>query len=132
MTARRRLKPAPKGLGPAGKALWKSILDDLAPGWEFDARELHLLERACRCADELKTLEAAIDRDGLIAKGSRSQPVMHPAMQEARQLRLAQLRLLGALELTDPAANIAATPSVRRATKAAQTRWARTPRKVVG
>ena len=36
----------------------------VAAGWEFDPRELHLLERACRCADELAELEKAVDAEG--------------------------------------------------------------------
>jgi hypothetical protein len=73
----------------------------LAEGWELDARELHLLERACRCADELDDLEAAVDADGVVVKGSRGQASVHPALSEARQLRLVQLRLLGGIQLPD-------------------------------
>lgn len=92
---------APAGLKDAGKALWESILGDLEEGWQFDARELHLLARACRCADDLAALEKAVDEDGPTAKGSRGQIVVHPALAEARHLRLVQLRLLEALELPD-------------------------------
>ncbi len=38
----------PAGLGKAGRALWRSIQNDLEDGWALDARELHLLARACR------------------------------------------------------------------------------------
>jgi 1,6-anhydro-N-acetylmuramate kinase len=87
----------PIGLGTAGTALWNEILGDVGDGWRLDARELHLLERACRCADELLALQAAVDRDGVTTIGSRGQTVTHPALAEARQLRLVQLRLLSAL-----------------------------------
>lgn len=114
----------PAGLKAPGKALWKAILADLDPGWELDARELHFLTRACRCADELAELEKAIDKDGPTVTGSRGQLVINPALSEARQLRLAQLRLLGAIELVDPQAALrAATPAQQRARKAATTRW---------
>lgn len=86
-------------LGFEGQRLWESIVGDLAEGWELDARELHLLERACRCADDLAALEAAIDADGPTTTGSRGQTVVHPALGEARHLRLVQLRLLAALDL---------------------------------
>ena len=125
MPAARRPRP-PKGLGEAGKGLWRSILGDLGPSWELDARELHLLGRACRCADELEALEAAVDRDGATVEGSKGQTVAHPALSEARQLRLVQLRLLGALELLDPVeAKRSATPAQAQARKAAEARWAR-------
>lgn len=122
MTERR--PAAPKGLDTAGKALWRSIHADLDRSWELDARELHLLARAARCADELADLDAAVDRDGVTAVGSRGQPVVHPALAEARQLRLVQLRLLGAIEMADPQAAIrSATPRQAQARKAAQARW---------
>jgi P27 family predicted phage terminase small subunit len=124
MTGRRPTPPAE--LDKAGKALWRSIHTDLDRGWELDARELHLLARACRCADELAALDAAVDAAGPTSTGSRGQPVIHPALAEARQLRLVQLRLLGAIELVDPQAAIrSATPVQAQARKAAQARWRR-------
>jgi P27 family predicted phage terminase small subunit len=115
---------APAGLGGDGKALWKAILDDLSPQWELDARELDFLERACRCADELRELEKAIDKDGITVEGSRGQTIAHPALSEARQLRLVQMRLLGSIELTDPKEGIrSATPAQARGRHAAKVRW---------
>lgn len=116
--------PTPARLGAPGAALWSSILGDLPPDWDLDARELHLLGRACRCADELALLEAAVDADGATTTGSRGQVVAHPALAESRQLRLAQLRLLSAIEMVDPQAEKAATPAQLRARRAAQSRWA--------
>lgn len=131
MTANRSKPPrerfkarAPKGLKPAGKALWKAIIDGLEPGWGLDSRELHSLERACRCEDDMRALEKVIDRDGPMAAGSKGQAVVHPAVLECRQLRLTQLRLLSALELEDPAATGSrATPASKRARRAAEARW---------
>jgi P27 family predicted phage terminase small subunit len=122
MAAKAKRPAAPKGLADAGKSLWRSILGDLDSGWELDARELYLLERACRCADELAALEAAVDRDGTTVTGSRGQTTVHPALSEARQLRLVQLRLLAAIEVADPAVRTA-TPAQARARKAAESRW---------
>lgn len=114
----------PPDLQAPGKALWKAIVGDLADGWELDARELHLLHRAARCADEVAELEAAVDRDGATVAGSRGQVTVHPAIAEARQLRLTELRLLRDLELLDPSVSRSrATPSARRARRAAETRW---------
>jgi hypothetical protein len=105
--------------------LWKAVTGAVAPGWQLDGRDLHLLERAARCADEIAALETVVDEDGPIVVGSRKQPVAHPALQEARQLRLVEMRLLAAVELRDPAAKFAgASPASRRGAKAAATRWA--------
>lgn len=124
--AKRKLPPAPADLGKPGKALWAAILSDLDAGWELDARELHLLARACRTEDELRQLDAAVDEDGPTAKGSRGQVVVHPALSEARQLRLVQLRLLSAIELADPRSAVrSATPAQARGRRAAESRWAR-------
>ncbi|MDX6583005.1 MAG: hypothetical protein QOI10_2189 [Solirubrobacterales bacterium] len=123
MTAKAKTHP-PRGLGDAGKQLWTVIIGDIAEGWELDARELVLLERACRTADELAELEAIVDREGFTTTGSKGQTVVHPAVSEARQLRLVQLRLLGQLELADPlTSRRAATPAAARARRAAQARW---------
>jgi hypothetical protein len=98
----------------------------MATDWSLDARESHLLERACRCEDEMRLLERAVDKQGPTAKGSTGQVVVHPGILEGRQLKLAQLRLLAALELEDPAERPSrATPASKRARKAAESRYGR-------
>jgi P27 family predicted phage terminase small subunit len=122
----KRTPPAPKGLQAAGKALWRAIHGDLDANWMLDRREMHLLERACRVEDEMRALEKIVDKEGATARGSTGQIVVHPAILEGRQLKLAQLRLLCALELEDPAdAHMGATPASKRARRAAQSRWGR-------
>jgi P27 family predicted phage terminase small subunit len=116
----KRIPAVPKGLKPSGKALWKAILGDLENGWELDRRELHLLERACRVEDEMRDLEAVVDKEGPTTRGSTGQVVVHPAVLESRQLKVTQLRLLSALELQDPDGR--STPSSQRARRAAQSR----------
>ncbi len=123
MAPKPRIAAAPKGLKAPGRALWKSILRDLDAGWALDARELYLLERAARCADELADLEAVVDSDGPTVPGSRGQPIVHPALSEARQLRLVQLRLLSPIEMADPAGDQTPTPASARARRAARQRW---------
>jgi len=111
----------PKGLGTAGRELWKAILDGLEDGWRLDARELRLLYSAARCTQEIAELEAAIARDGYTIVGSRGQTVTHPALAAVRALRLTEQRLLRGLELVDPAARAAAlSPRQARAARAAQ------------
>ena len=116
-------RPAPPaGLGEAGKALWTAIVSDVDEAWELDRRELHFLERAGRVEDEMRALEAVVDAEGPTATGSKGQPVVHPAILEGRQLKLAQLRLLSALELADPRASSGSAAS-QRGRRAAASRW---------
>ncbi len=122
--AKRAVPKPPAGLKASGRALWRQILSDLAENWELDHRELALLREAAIIADQLADLDAVLKRDGVTITGSRGQTVVHPALSEARQLRLAALRLLGALEMVDPrAAKRSATPAQARARKAAESRW---------
>lgn len=115
-------------LGPAGTALVQSIVDDLQDGWELDARELHLLQRAGRVEDELAMLQDVVDREGVVIAGSRGQTIAHPALSESRQLRLVQLRLLKNLELVDPdQRDRSASPKQRQARAAAHVRWGKRP-----
>lgn len=133
MSADRSKKPdqhlapkPPKSLGAAGKRLWRAIIGDLEPDWELDRRERHLLERACRTEDEMRLLEAAVDKEGPTSTGSKGQIVVHPGILEGRQLKLAQLRLLSSLDLEDPAnGRVGATPASKRARRAAEARWGR-------
>lgn len=115
----------PDDLSHAGRALWIAVVADIEDGWELDAREVALLVEACKIGDQLAQLDAAVAVDGATVRGSRGQTVIHPGVSEGRALRLAQLRLLGSIELVDPTAAIkASTPQQARARAAAQARWA--------
>lgn len=92
----------PKGLGEAGRELWRSVLADVAEGWRLDARDLALLEAACRAADRVQVLEDAVDADGLMVSGSTGQEVLHPAVSEARMQRQLMTALLAKVELAPP------------------------------
>jgi P27 family predicted phage terminase small subunit len=112
----------PKALRKEGRKLWRAILAALDADWQLDRRELHLLERAAKIEDRLAELDAAVDENGPVVGGSRGQPVAHPALQEGRQLALAQHRLLRDLELTDPDKRRDPIVSAR-ARRAARARW---------
>lgn len=115
----------PRDLSDAGSALWIAVVADLESDWELDAREVALLAQACKMADQLAELDAAVAVDGATVRGSRGQTVIHPGVSEGRALRLAQLRLLGSIELADPTSALkASTPAQARARAAAQARWA--------
>lgn len=122
-------KQPPKHLDKAGRSLWRAISSDVAPGWELTASELDLLDRAARCADELAELEATVDRDGVTVEGSRGQVTVHPALQEARQMRITLLRLLGPIETSNPNDGVrSASFNQSRARHAADKRWNLSPR----
>lgn len=110
------------GLGNAGKRLRKVVLDDLPEGWELDARELELLELACRQADDLAGLEGLIRKHGRMVPGSQGQPVLNPAISEARQARAMIEKLLGRLAIPDDE-GVPRTAASERAQAAAQIRW---------
>ena len=121
MSDHARPKP-PTGLTSAGKALWRAIVGDLAEGMELDARELAVLEAACRQADVVAALEQVVKRDGVTVLGASGQRRLNGAVSEARQGRVALARLLGELDLAGEQAP--QTAGTRRARKAAETRWA--------
>jgi hypothetical protein len=95
---------------------------DLAPDWELGRREVVLLGLACRQADMAAALDAVMQRDGPMVRGSKDQQVLHPAVAEARRARLACERLLGALRLPDEAGVLASAAS-QRGRRAAAARW---------
>lgn len=114
----------PAGLKTAGKRLWKSVTEVFG----LEVRELEVLAMACRQADDLAALDAAIDRYGLMIEGSKGQDRINPLVTEARQARLALTRLLGDLSLPDDTGQgelpgMPPTQASRRAQKAANVRW---------
>lgn len=84
----------PSGLHKSGKALWAALTD----AYDLEQHELGLLLEACRTVDQLDQLQAAVDRDGVLAESSQGARA-HPALVEARQQRIALARLLAALRV---------------------------------
>ena len=110
MTAR-----APAGTGPAGRALWRSVLAE----YDLDVRELAILRAAAKQADDVRGLEEALTRDGLTVVGSQGQPRMNPMITELRQSRLALAKLLESIAL--PTADD--RPVSRSQQRRSQQRW---------
>ncbi len=125
---------APSGLGAAGKAVWRAVLDDLTAAgngsetWELDGRELLILEAAARQADLNRELEQALARDGVMIEGSQGQARMNAAATEVRQGRVAVEKLLSALALPSEDGR-AVTAAQKRAATAAVARWGPTRRR---
>ena len=109
--------PAPKGLGAAGKALWRSITGR----WDLDSRELAILAHAARTADLIADLEELLRDQGLVIVGSAGQPRLSPVPTEIRQQRATLERLLAALSL--PVAEGESPRVSRRSELAARRRW---------
>ena len=105
-------------MADAGARLVESIRKGLPPGVELDEREEALLDLAARQAHDVAALEADIAERGIRVEGSRGQPVLNPAVSEARQGRLALGKLLGQLDLPESTADV-----TRSARHAAEARW---------
>ncbi len=119
----KRAPAAPQGLQKAGAALWRGIV----AVYELDPRELTVLGLACRQADDVARLEAAVAAEGVVVEGSKGQPRLSQVVGEVRQSRLALARLLGELALPD-AEDRPATARSARAKRAADSRWDRVAR----
>ena len=88
---------APAGLGATGKRLWRSVTGEL----ELRSDERAVLDAACRMADELAVIEAALAEAPATVVGSMGQPKAHPLFAEARQHRAELRRLLGSFRVED-------------------------------
>ena len=112
------LKPRPTRLKAAGRKVW----DTHTARYDFRPDELRLLEEACREADLVARLDAAL-RDGeLLVRGSMGQPAINPLVSEVRQHRMTEKALLGALNLPDEDGRAQASRS-SKARDAAAARW---------
>jgi hypothetical protein len=83
----------PAGLSAAGRRFYRSVISE----FDLDDHEAAILAEASRTVDLLDDLQAQIDENGLIldSHGGR----INPAVVEARQQRLALLKLISALRL---------------------------------
>jgi hypothetical protein len=90
-----RIPAAPAGAKAAGRRLWRSVLRE----YELEEHELALLREMVRAVDHLDDLAAVVAKDGLMVPGPGMTERVHPAVVEARQLRIALARLAAALRL---------------------------------
>jgi hypothetical protein len=111
---------APTGLGTSGRSLWRAI----AGVYELRPDELRILTDACREADLVDRLEAALADAELIVKGSMGQLVASPLVSEVRQHRTVLAGLLRSLKLPDaPDTDRTSTYVSEQARAAARARW---------
>ncbi|GAA3765598.1 hypothetical protein [Micromonospora maritima] len=114
----------PAALRAAGRALWVSVTGeyDLSPG------ELSVLEQACRTADELDDMAAALQGEPPLVEGSTGQTKVHPLYGELRQHRRVFDALITSLALPMPEES-AGRPRSAQARRAAKTRHDRDARR---
>lgn len=86
---------APKGLGLAGRRLWRSVTDV----FELEEHEMALLREACGCADACERLAGVVAAEGEMTTTRLGEPRAHPALVELRMQRLTLARLLVALRI---------------------------------
>lgn len=84
------IPPAPRGTGPEGRRLWKSVLSS----FDLAEHETVLLRQAARVADVCGDLQAIVDAEGLVLGGK-----VHPALVELRAQRVLLGRLVVALRV---------------------------------
>jgi hypothetical protein len=115
-----RRPAAPAGLDLAGRALWKAVVSE----FECNPAELALLGEACRVADRLAAIDAALRTAPLTVEGSTGQPRPNPLLGEARAQQRVLDQLVRGLALPLPAEYVGRrrSPSAR---EAAVARWSR-------
>lgn len=110
---------APADLASRGRKFWREITGQ----FELTKAELEILREVCRTLDDLDRLAACVLADGAMTTGSAGQPVVNPAMAEARGSRALLHRLVAALNLPDDQGDAVPSPQTIRAQRAAASRW---------
>lgn len=95
MPSNSKIPTAPKELKRSGRRLWRAVQSE----YELEEHERGLLVEMCRTVDTLDRLAALVEDEGEILADRFGQPRPHPALVEARQLRIAYARLSAALRL---------------------------------
>lgn len=120
MAASKGVPKVPAGLGLRGAAFWKAVQADL----EFDARETDLLIEVCRTLDTIDELSVAVERDGIMLKGSQGQQVLNGAVAELRQQQASYARLVTQLNLDGAESGVGMrSPRGASASATAKRRW---------
>jgi len=95
MTEKVKIPRAPAGTRASGRRLW----EDVQRAYVLEEHETALLREMVRCVDQLDELADIVRRDGMMQPGPGLAQRVHPAVTEARQLRLALARLSASLRL---------------------------------
>lgn len=94
---------APKGLGPAGRRVWRGTLGERDDGSRIELRadELPLLVELCRMADDAARLRDELADAPWTVSGSKGQQVVHPLRAELHRTLSSMDRLVRTLALPD-------------------------------
>ena len=94
---------APRGLGTAGRRLWRGTLGDREGGSRLELRadELALFTELCRLVDDAEALRAELEGEPLTVAGSQGQPVGHPLRAELHRTLASMDRLARTLAIPD-------------------------------
>ncbi len=88
------MQKSTSGLGKAGRALWRSVTEQI----RFDdPREATALTQACLLADDLARLREQLAGSELIVQGSTGQPVESPLLGAIRLAVALQAKLLSSI-----------------------------------
>ncbi|MFD0685895.1 P27 family phage terminase small subunit [Actinomadura fibrosa] len=90
-----KIPKAPAELKASGRRLWREVQER----YELEEHERGLLLEMCRTVDMLDTLAALVADEGPTVVDHTGNTRVHPALVEARQLRIAYARLAAALRL---------------------------------
>jgi hypothetical protein len=96
------------------KATYTAVKDEHP---DLDATTIESLLTACAMISSADVMQAQVDADGLISRGSQGQPVAHPLIAEIRLARvqaLAALRTLGLAVNQSPASRAGAALAGKR------------------
>lgn len=120
MTTKSTKPRTPTGLEAAGKKLWTEV----AGPFELRPDELRVLEAACRSADELARIEAALKGAPVVSLGSMGQEVAHPLLNQALAHRRVLAALIKQLALPEEDGNRVPDALSEKRRHAANVRWA--------
>jgi phage terminase small subunit len=116
-----RSKPAPKGLGGAGKRLWRQVVDE----FELNPVEMTLLGQACPLVDQLERLNAQVVAEELVTTGSMGQPAANPLLDAIRKHTDTLNRLFVAMRVPTQGEAEGRAAASLLGQRAAQARWRR-------
>jgi hypothetical protein len=103
--------------------LYDETVANVAPDWELDVRDFGMLDQACELADAAARLKRIIVQEGEVTRGSRGQPVVHPAVGQLRAHRVAIAAVLAKIEIAPPRKRTTTRHGADQLRDARRARW---------
>jgi phage terminase small subunit len=98
----RSMNAPPRGLRKPGLQLWRDTHESVAEGWQLDAKDLALLEEACRLRDTAARLARRVDREGSTLTGPDGKVGVHPLLRELRMTRQLIAQTMHKVQIAPP------------------------------